>query len=90
MRKYTKEGLPVVTQDTVRVFGKSMKEYYKLPEWLERIKQENPVIYDNITGLTKFYPQNLREGILLDLAGLYTILRRQAESNKMEEALKSR
>jgi len=89
MNRYTKEGLPVVTLDTLNVFGRDMfvRGPSQFEDWLSEIDDENEVISTYMTSITKLYPIEQQTGLLVAMGGLYQLLKAQAEKNKIEEAL---
>ena len=91
--KYTKEGLPIVTLDQVRSFGRDIQEDMKsmlegkcdsVKAWLHEIDQENNGISAYIIKVAEQYPLEFRPSVFAHLASLYRLLKRQAEAYKME------
>ena len=89
-KRYTKEGLPIVSIDTLATFGKDMisrtPDY--VGEWIKDIDKENPGVsaYMNVTVATLCPPEH-RDNMYSAIAGLYKILKNQAQINSLESHL---
>lgn len=99
VKKYTLEGIPVLKKGILETFIRDMsvrkeegtiKDYHN--EIVERIKKSNPLYLDYCDSLGKCYAYKTKEEIVALLVGLiigYETLRRQGESNKLEESQNS-
>lgn len=88
--KYTPQGLPIISSSTFKVFLRDtrVRDEIQLQEWLRIIKEENPGVADYlqyISDVTGDFPTNARSYMLQTAMGLYMMIRRQAEANKLEE-----
>lgn len=87
--KYTPQGLPIPSLDTLRTFGRDMivRGQDQAKEWLKLIDQENPGVGTYIAAVGRRYKGTDRVAVMEDLAGLYMVMRRQAKSNKLGNIL---
>ena len=93
MSKYTSEGLPIVSKATVETLGQeaNLKEF-NFEELSRRILKENPEVWNfierNTLGFFKGYKgKKISDyGALVSLpVGVYELLKRQAEANKLNK-----
>lgn len=85
--KYTEEGLPIVTGESLCSFSKDLekKGVKNVVEWAKQIGKENPLVAEYINGFYSKYPEEYRLMFMLEIEGLYILLKRQAEANKLEK-----
>ena len=91
--KYTPEGLPFITKATTKVYLRDLskrknedsREEFET-ESLNRITKDNPNL-DKIIDMYLLDEQSSEkcQGFIAGAMHVYELLRRQAESNKMEE-----
>jgi hypothetical protein len=85
INNWTKEGLPVVSVDTLVAIthDATTRSQEYLPEFYERIKKENPVVYHAIIAALDTFSETDKPNFLTNVFTIYHCLERQAESNKM-------
>jgi len=92
----TKEGLPLVTKETVTAFSKSLekevviREYFGmkksiLGEWTNEIREENPEVIAYILELTERFCPEAKGAILASILSVYELLKSQALNDKIKE-----
>ncbi len=92
--KYTKEGLPIVTEETERAFMSELIRSINtegslsyLEKQLEEINSENPKILNYIRRMTMMYPPELHTIAASSLAGIYILFKSQSNNYKILEIL---
>jgi len=97
--KYTPEGLPVVSENQLAAYCNTLQrlsdrdgidEY--ISELVGRIHDENPNVIAYVAAIKAQIPGNdaLQELVTTAIAGLYELLKRQAEVNNLETQLKGK
>lgn len=96
VKKYTSEGIPILKKGILETFIRDMsvrKEEGTIQDYqdeiVERIRKSNPLYLDCCDSLEEYYSYKTHEEIFALLNGLiigYEIVRRQGESNKLEES----
>lgn len=88
-RKYTPEGLPVVSLESIQSFFRDTytNEEEHVSDWFEIIRDENPNVGKYINTIVRIHEHSIRNRLQSELARLYILIRRQAESNKLDEEL---
>ena len=93
MSKYTSEGLPIVSKATVETLGQeaNLKEF-NFEELGRQILKENPEVWNFIERKTlgffkRYKGKKISDyGALVSLpVGVYELLKRQAEANKLNK-----
>ena len=94
---YTPDGLPVVSEDQVKSYLahlERLKQEGTLGEYtvelFERLEEDNPELVYSIAAAIDALPAELAEEVGAHLFGVYELLRRQAEANKLAEGLEVR
>ena len=89
MEKYTKDGLPIVTSETIKGFVADVgRDTAKLDIYVDDIKKENNLLGEYIREMLNSSAQGDTD-IAYSAVFIYMLLKRQVESNKMAESLKS-
>ena len=98
-QKYTPEGLPIVTNDTLRSFAREIirrgtdtdAQFKKTHNYLNEIAEENPVIEKYMVGtVTTIFMDDFHKTSAFEaMAGLYMLLKNQAIANNVEESLEN-
>jgi hypothetical protein len=91
--RYTKEGLPVITEETRTAFVKQLEQEVKMREcpslimreWNHEIYEENPEIIKYIAHIIDKYPPDLKGVTIASILSLYMLLKSQALNDKIKE-----
>jgi len=91
--RYTKEGLPILTEDTRKAFiGELERGLFRtkspsliLQKWFDEVESENSEIMEYIARIVRGYPQDLHLVTASFVVGLYRLLKSQANNNKIAE-----
>jgi hypothetical protein len=89
----TKEGLPLVTEETRLAFIESLQVESEirensgsiLREWAERVREENPEFGKYVIQLISEYAPEERGSVLASVVSGYELLRTQALNDKIKE-----
>jgi hypothetical protein len=92
--KYTPEGLPVVSKNTMEISKKefspedieALKKYSI--ECINRITESNPEVMNFMDNVVSSMPYEHQPTVSLALVCLYELLRLQADANRMWELYK--
>jgi hypothetical protein len=86
--KYTPEGLPKLTKETINVYGRDMlaRNPTVMKEWLQEIQDENPWVATFIATNANQYPPEQRAIAFMDMVSLYRVLKIQAEKYQLEDS----
>ncbi len=82
--KTTREGLPVVDENTLNGYIQDLKEL-DLNEWYNEIEKENRFVAYSILISSKSYPPEYETRVKTHLMALYKMLKSQAANNKIEK-----
>jgi hypothetical protein len=85
----TKEGLPMITEETVSAFIDSVNREARirdcpgkvLAEWLEELMKENKQLVNYTRQIIPDYPEEIRGSIMAAIFSSYMLLRSQARNN---------
>lgn len=86
-RKYTSEGLPVLTGETLKEVGNSLMGKRSFEDWLKEIVKENPAVADTIKIMGQQYTDNRSLAAMDSMILLYKLLKIQGENYKLEDML---
>ncbi len=89
----TKEGIPVLTEETRTAFSKSLEvevEIRECPdsilvEWVDEIGEENPEVIEYASGIVGRFPPKLKGIALASLLSLYELLKSRALNDKIKK-----
>jgi hypothetical protein len=89
--RYTDDGLPVVTEKTVKVISRhvSMTDHNEARRLFWEIVKENPVMGSYISGLADTHSPKDRASAYYDMILVYHALREQARQYRNNDALKT-
>ena len=96
-KKYTQEGLPIVTEETYTAFmdeiGRDilMNDGVEntLESWLKEIERENSEVLKYIGGARSVFPDCLGDRAVLFITGLYFLMKSQENNYKIQEIFQS-
>ena len=97
-KKYTKEGLPIISLERLNSFGREFQIVSKeitenkglgptLGGWIDEMDASNKGASSYLVSAAKMFHPLYRPMVHAVLAGFYELLRSQAEANKLEEEL---
>ena len=81
--KFTKQGMPIVSDETARRLYKNGKSWVEqLGRTREAIINEDPNLLEYMNRQVGGYSPEIRDKIYQELVGLYRVLEMQSEENK--------
>ncbi|MCK4647446.1 hypothetical protein KAT24_00775 [Candidatus Pacearchaeota archaeon] len=91
-KRYTTEGLPIVTEEILKSFFAELERNLRIDDprvnletWLNQIELENKFILPYLNRMSAMYPPSLTVMTASVMAGVYHLLKSQANNYKIED-----